>query len=378
MDGYQVKISKIVDEALQEKCGEVPETLSEEIAVFVNLIPEVTACRTDLPKRADTLSHDTTFLVVGNQNGELEVWDVETWKFLRKWKGHSCQIACVDVSRNGKLIASGSSGQLKIWSAQGKCLKLFEIPFLWHGRDRANVCSCSFSKSGTRVVLGSEEANTTTVWDVETGKVVFDLSHSDYVGCCAFSEDDTLIFTGSADHTIKVWDARRGTIITKLKGHTFTVEKCVPSKNGKFLLTCSQDPEKSAKLWDLSTNSVIHNFSHENKPRDGCITSNAALTLDQRKGLHIWDLKTGKKRAQIEFEGCTWCHLTKDEQFLITGGYYTSYAVFNFGNSRKTLKLAFLFNRKSGSKKRITNLFQSAWRGYLLGCKFVNFVDSNL
>ena len=144
------------------------------------------------------------------------------------------------------------------------------------------------------MVASATGTHTATVWDVEKGKVVFELELEHSNSVCAFSENDGLIFTGSLDGTVKVWDASTGKEISLLKGQTGFVLKCVPSQSGNALLTCSDD--KTAKLWDLSTGKVIHTLQHNGfYVSDGCLTSDekTAITVG-RFGLYIWDLKTGE------------------------------------------------------------------------------------
>ena len=80
--------------------------------------------------------------------------------------------------------------------------------------------SVSFSPDGTRIVTGSWD-QTAKVWDARTGTPLLDLKgHTGFVMSVSFSPDGTRIVTGSYDGTAKVWDARTGTPLLDLKGHT--------------------------------------------------------------------------------------------------------------------------------------------------------------
>ena len=72
--------------------------------------------------------------------------------------------------------------------------------------------SVGFSRDGTRIVTGSLD-KTAKVWDARTGTPLLDLKgHTGGVTGVSFSPDGTRIVTGSGDRTAKVWDAqhRRG------------------------------------------------------------------------------------------------------------------------------------------------------------------------
>jgi len=48
------------------------------------------------------------------------------------------------------------------------------------------------------------------VWDSHTGKVVRNLrGHTGLVSSLAFSPDGRRLYSGSRDHTVKVWDVSR-------------------------------------------------------------------------------------------------------------------------------------------------------------------------
>ena len=67
----------------------------------------------------------------------------------------------------------------------------------------------------------------------------------------AFSPDGTRIVTGSDDRTAKVWDARTGTPLLELKGHTSLVTSVAFSPDGSRIVTGSED--RTARVWDART-----------------------------------------------------------------------------------------------------------------------------
>ena len=73
-----------------------------------------------------------------------------------------------------------------------------------------------------RVVTGSNDG-TARVWNVESGKTVLAIETGlDIMDAAIYSPDMTMIGTcgQSADlEFIKIWDAKKGKLITNLKGH---------------------------------------------------------------------------------------------------------------------------------------------------------------
>ena len=67
----------------------------------------------------------------------------------------------------------------------------------------------------------------------------------------AFSPDGNYWFTGSGDHTVKIWTAE-GTLKAILNQHLGTINDIAFSPDSQFILTASAD--HTAKLWDLAGN----------------------------------------------------------------------------------------------------------------------------
>ena len=73
-------------------------------------------------------------------------------------------------------------------------------------------------------------------------------SDTDWVRSVAFSPDGKTLASGSADHSIILWDVGNGSQIKCLKGHTSYVRSVAFSPDGKTLASGSDD--KSIILWE--------------------------------------------------------------------------------------------------------------------------------
>jgi WD40 repeat protein len=67
----------------------------------------------------------------------------------------------------------------------------------------------------------------------------------------AYSPDGQRIVTGSDDYTAKVWDAKTGTELLTLKGHTNWVYSIAYSPDGQRIVT--GDANGKTKVWDAKT-----------------------------------------------------------------------------------------------------------------------------
>ncbi len=107
----------------------------------------------------------------------------------------------------------------------------------------------SFSPDGTRILTGSDDG-TAKVWDARTGTALLDLrGHTGWVLSASFGPDGTRILTGGADKTAKVWDARTGTALLELKGHKYPVGSASFSPDGTRILTGIGDLTDVLDTW---------------------------------------------------------------------------------------------------------------------------------
>ena len=65
--------------------------------------------------------------------------------------------------------------------------------------------------------------------------------HSDSVICVEFSYDNKLLFTGSKDESLKVWDVHSGAELATLRNHTNTILSISHHPKEKIFVSCSGD-----------------------------------------------------------------------------------------------------------------------------------------
>jgi WD40 repeat protein len=109
----------------------------------------------------------------------------------------------------------------------------------------------SFSPNGNLMVAVSVESSTATLWDIPSGKKLFDLlGHTQPLYSAAFSQDGKRLATVGKDGIAMVWDAQTGKRIFTLAGHSASIWVAVFSKDGTRLATGGVDGV--AKVWDIS------------------------------------------------------------------------------------------------------------------------------
>ena len=111
------------------------------------------------------------------------------------------QINSVAFSPDGNTIASGSNdGTVRLWNANtGRHIRTFR-------GHTDSVRSVAFSPDGNKIASGSEDY-TVRLWEANTGTHTRTFrGHTDYVNSVAFSPDGNKIASGSGDGTVLLWE----------------------------------------------------------------------------------------------------------------------------------------------------------------------------
>jgi hypothetical protein len=207
-------------------------------------------------------SPDGKRIVSGSADRTVHLWDATTGKPIgQPLTGHTDVVISVAFSPDGKQIVSGSADRtVHLWDATTG--KPIGQPFTGH---TSVVNSVAFSPDGKQIVSGSAD-ETVRLWDATTGKPIGQpfTGHTSVVYSVAFSpvseaspkEIGKRIVSGSADRTVRLWDATTGKPIgLPLTGHTDTVSSVAFSSDGLKIVSGSFD--KTVRLWDATTGKPI-------------------------------------------------------------------------------------------------------------------------
>jgi WD repeat-containing protein 23 len=124
----------------------------------------------------------------------------------------------------------------------------------WRTRQSFPIFSVRFSGDGRRIVAGTG-ANSIVVYDIESRTILHSVhGHDDDVNAVCFADKGSphILYSGSDDCTIKVWDTRSmgdrreaAAFVGHVEGITYIDSK----GDGRYILSNGKD--QSMKLWDL-------------------------------------------------------------------------------------------------------------------------------
>jgi WD40 repeat protein/serine/threonine protein kinase len=201
---------------------------------------------------AVAFSLDGKYLVTGNKNGAVQVWNAENGQKVGALGAHDREIRGVVFSPDGLHLASTSGdGRVKVWTwnltRPGQMQKPeFECQ-AWVPGAYLNV---AFSPDGGRLVTGGQ-GNTVKIWDVQTGQELKTLyGHTGDVCAMAFSPDGRWLATAGEDSTIRIWDATSWKLRHTLRGHVGIVSTLSFIPQSQRLVSGSRD--HTVKVWDVA------------------------------------------------------------------------------------------------------------------------------
>lgn len=152
--------------------------------------------------RSFEFTADGTQLLVGENHRDqnLQLLDYESGAVIRDFGGHTDGVLTIDISRDGRQLASGSfDNDVRVWDFQtGESLLLLE----GHS-DR--ILDVAFNPVGNFLISASNDT-TMRLWDLSTGITRYTYrGHTDRIVNAHFSPDGRRILTASHDSTLIIW-----------------------------------------------------------------------------------------------------------------------------------------------------------------------------
>ncbi|XP_044759806.1 U5 small nuclear ribonucleoprotein 40 kDa protein [Coccinella septempunctata] len=199
-------------------------------------------------------SRDGSNIFTASTDHTLGLWDVPTAQRIKKYKGHTNFVNCLDVARRGPhLIVSGS------------------------------------------------DDNTVKIWDIRKKQSITSLSSSYQVTAVSLNDTSEQVFSGGIDNDIKVWDLRKDEVLYTLKGHTDTITGLSLSPDGSYLLSNSMD--NSLRIWDIRPFAPVercvkvfsghqHNFEKNLLKCSWSKDGNKVSAGSADRFVYIWDTTT--------------------------------------------------------------------------------------
>ncbi|NTV99730.1 MAG: hypothetical protein HGA19_00315 [Oscillochloris sp.] len=261
-------------------------------------------------------SADSQYLTSAYEDGNIEIWQVDTPKKpLMSITAHRGAIAtAVSFSPDGKKLASvGSDGTLRLWDTS----QPGDQKPLWEWEDSQALQVVAFSEDGNQMAAAGD-TGVIRIWDINNlavepqqlpeseehgpiyalafrpkhpGQIIaggfdaqlwmwdlngedrkprsFTEKHSDWIISLAFSPNGSQLASASNDDTVRIWNPEQPTAIPEiLRGHSADVVSVAFSHDGRWVASGSLD--RTAIIWPMDLDTL---------KKQACTTAGRNLTL---------------------------------------------------------------------------------------------------
>lgn len=168
-----------------------------------------------------------------------------------------------------------------------------EMTYSGHSQGINDVC---FSPDD-RYVLTCSDDKTLRIYDAKSGTCVRELKgHTSFVFCAKFSPHMNLIASGSFDECVRLWDTRTGACLRVIQAHSEPITSVDFSHDGTLLLSSSHDG--LCRIWDVVTAQCLKTLvGDENTPASFSRfspNSKFVLTSTLNGNIRLWNCATSK------------------------------------------------------------------------------------
>lgn len=187
-------------------------------------------------------SKDGKRMITAGYDGILVVWDMTTFEIIKRINHQELElpdpmIIGLSTSVDNSIYALGFvAGILGIYD-EHISQSMVQFP-----TDQKQIMGISISQNDHSYIATSSTTNV-KIWEV---KLIAQLKkelvgHTDFVLASEFSINHPLIFTGSKDKTIKIWDIRTGKLLMDVLAHNNTVFQISHDPTKSSFVSCSGD-----------------------------------------------------------------------------------------------------------------------------------------
>ncbi len=265
-------------------------------------------------------------------------------------------VTALAISPDGNLLAAGGDdGVIRLWDPQaGQLLQS------WAGHE-GSVEALAISPDGTFLVSGGAD-KTVRVWDLATlgdpalspGDVLARLQlqgHTGLINSVAISPDGRWIASGSADRTIRLWQADNGQLIRTLAPPTAAAQE-TPQRAGItavafgprptrmntshqsegippwILVAANGDP--TVHLWDPGSGALLETLKADYPIEQVLLSPDGRYLLaGSTGGILVWNLGTGSLERTLPqtLSGLAALALSPDGRLLASGTDYRAHQI---------------------------------------------------
>lgn len=300
--------------------------------------------------RSVLISPDGQQIVSASKDQTIKIWSLngeierdiksahEDWIFsIAMWQDQ-------ENPENGYIVSGSADKTLKRWDLNGEPLDNIHVfnkdhlGNVFNKEHKGWIRSVAIANNG-KLIISSSEDNTIRFWDL-TGTCIKVLEgHTNRILSIdvwqklernvsgKFIENSGFIASGSADHTVCLWDFNGDLIGQPFKGHTDWIRNVKISAQGDFIASASRD--MTLRTWDLNGGNLIKKVFDKPDGQEITRILSVAFSSDsqfiaaggEEKRIRLWNLDGSIREGEFE-EHDDWIRslrILPDNQHIVSG-----------------------------------------------------------
>lgn len=209
-------------------------------------------------------SNNDSLIASTSKDKYLRIWRVADGVKLQEHNNKSSTQFAIFNKNNDKVFYSDINGKVNLYSLMSKII----IDEYYDSDYNFDIVCVALNKDETRLAAAHGGESKVSVWDVNSKKRLFQMSHdpNSLVNFVAYGVDPItnaeLILSASNDYTARKWDASNGNSLAILNEHTNNVTMAQFNFDGSRILSSSTD--STAKVWNLNKRDLQMDTSDTN------------------------------------------------------------------------------------------------------------------
>ena len=249
--------------------------------------------------RTAAVSPDDQFVVTGGFDYALILWDAKNGKQIRTFIGHTERIRSVVFSPDQRFILScAADNSVRVFNLiTGETVYKLTI-------SNRELYSANFSAGG-KYIYALDNRDGLYIWDTDTGLLVGDVKkeYAAHDEKAVINQDETMVLSVAGDNktsyvfSLPNLDTLKAIAFDKPYSQSFLPD-------GNRVLISSQ--KLFAGVYSINSGNEEFLLKSGEERCDGCNTKHAispdgkwAVTMSNRVGAILWDLRSGKKRKEL-------------------------------------------------------------------------------
>lgn len=242
---------------------------------------------------AAALNSDGSLAIVSSINHELSVWDNKNNALLYQWSHQQSAdnlVLAIDISDDNKFAVTADRNNFAVWSLEnGENIGFWKI-------QESSIRDIAISNQGRYVLYGRGDGKVIHI-DLETGRRIEFLGHTEKINAVDLSPNGYYALTGGNDYSAYLWDTRSAQVVHRFN-HPSRVTQVALDPQGRKAFTA--DSKKQASIWDLQTGNLITNLQYRARQKVFSTVrfnsdTSALLTGSPSRTIALWNTDTGKE-----------------------------------------------------------------------------------